>query len=229
MAERLYTGLCVLGWEPQRVERKWQAGKREQTETAESEDQEETENKPKQEEDELVMLIWKCAVQVRDRGVFIRNSLFIFYFTLYYLFMAALGLRCCVQASHCSGFSLLWRTGSRRMGFSSCGSGKSWDSLFKFTLAMGFPGGAVVKNPPANARDTGSSPGPRRPHMPRSNSAHEPQLLSLHSRAHEPRLLGPCATATEACVPRARAPQQEKPLQWDAHAPQCRVAPACRN
>ena len=33
----------------------------------------------------------------------------------------------------------------------------------------GFPGGAVVKNPPANAGDTGSSPGPGRSHMPRSS------------------------------------------------------------
>ena len=33
----------------------------------------------------------------------------------------------------------------------------------------GFPGGAVVKNPPANAGDTGLSPGPGRSHMPRSN------------------------------------------------------------
>ena len=32
-----------------------------------------------------------------------------------------------------------------------------------------FPGGAVVKNPPANAGDTGSSPGLGRSHMPRSN------------------------------------------------------------
>ena len=32
-----------------------------------------------------------------------------------------------------------------------------------------FPGGAVVKNPPANAGDTGSGPGPGRSHMPRSN------------------------------------------------------------
>ncbi|KAM9074630.1 elongator complex protein 6 isoform 2-T2 [Megaptera novaeangliae] len=32
-----------------------------------------------------------------------------------------------------------------------------------------FPGGAVVKNPPANAEDLGSSPGPGRSHMPRSN------------------------------------------------------------
>ena len=34
---------------------------------------------------------------------------------------------------------------------------------------LDFPGGAVVKNPPANAGDTGSSPGPGRSHMPRSN------------------------------------------------------------
>ena len=29
-----------------------------------------------------------------------------------------------------------------------------------------FPGGTVVKNPPTNAGDTGSSPGPGRSHMP---------------------------------------------------------------
>ena len=33
----------------------------------------------------------------------------------------------------------------------------------------GFPGGAVVKNLPANAGDTGSSPGLGRSHKPRSN------------------------------------------------------------
>ena len=33
----------------------------------------------------------------------------------------------------------------------------------------GFPGGAVVENPPANAGHTGSSPGLGRPHMLRSN------------------------------------------------------------
>ena len=36
-------------------------------------------------------------------------------------------------------------------------------------LVKGFPGGAVVKNPPANAGDTGSSPGPGRSHILRSN------------------------------------------------------------
>ena len=30
------------------------------------------------------------------------------------------------------------------------------------------PGGAIVKNPPANAGDMGSSPGPGRPHMPQT-------------------------------------------------------------
>ena len=34
---------------------------------------------------------------------------------------------------------------------------------------LGFPDGAVAKNPPASAGDTGSSPGPGRSHMPRSN------------------------------------------------------------
>ena len=44
-----------------------------------------------------------------------------------------------------------------------------------------------------------------------------PQLLNLLSRAHEPQLLSPRATTTEAHAPRARAPQQEKPPQWEAH------------
>ena len=35
--------------------------------------------------------------------------------------------------------------------------------------AQGFPGGTVVENLPANAGDTGSSPGLGRSHMPRSN------------------------------------------------------------
>ena len=34
---------------------------------------------------------------------------------------------------------------------------------------VGLPGGAVVKNPPANAGDKGSSPGLGRVHMPQSN------------------------------------------------------------
>ena len=43
-----------------------------------------------------------------------------------------------------------------------------------------FPGGGPgIKNPPANARDMGSIPGPGRFHIPWSNSSCVPQLLSL--------------------------------------------------
>ena len=43
-----------------------------------------------------------------------------------------------------------------------------WSTSLKAYL-RGFPGGAVVENLPANAGDTGSSPGLGRSHMPRSN------------------------------------------------------------
>ena len=89
-----------------------------------------------------------------------------------------------------------------------------WRFLKKLKIELpDFPGDAVVTNPPANAGDTGSSPGLERSHMPRSNYACAPELLSLRSRAHEPQLLSPRATTTEAHVPRALALQQEKPLQ----------------
>ena len=81
---------------------------------------------------------------------------------------------------------------------------KRFSTFVNYTLrniALVFPGGAVVKNPPANAGDTGSSPDLGRSHMPWSNYARAPQLLSQ------------CATTTEACAPSARAQQQEKPLQ----------------
>ena len=39
----------------------------------------------------------------------------------------------------------------------------------KKKVVMGFPGGAVVENLPANAGNTGSSPGLGRSHVPRSN------------------------------------------------------------
>ena len=62
----------------------------------------------------------------------------------------------------------------------------------------------MVENLPANAGDMGSSPGLGRSHMPRSNWAREPQLLSL-------RIWSLCSTTREACAP-----------WW-------RVAPARRN
>ena len=73
----------------------------------------------------------------------------------------------------------------------------------------------MVKNPPANTGDKGSIPALGRSHMPQSNQARAPQLLSLHSRARESQLLSLRATTTEAHMPRARAPQQKKPPQWE--------------
>ena len=59
----------------------------------------------------------------------------------------------------------------------------------------GFPGGTVVENLPANAGDTGSSPGLGGSHMPRSDWAREPQLLSL-------RVWSLCSTTREATTVR---------------------------
>ena len=42
-------------------------------------------------------------------------------------------------------------------------------NYFKFGYCLDFPGGAVIKNLPANAGDTGSIPGLGRSHMPQSN------------------------------------------------------------
>ena len=78
----------------------------------------------------------------------------------------------------------------------------------------GFPGGAAVENLPANAGDTGSSPGLGRSHMPRSSWAREPQLLSL-------RVWSLCSATREAAIVRGprtamnsgpRLPQLEKAL-----------------
>ena len=47
--------------------------------------------------------------------------------------------------------------------------GHSVMSIIPQKKMQGFPGGAVVKNPPANAGDMGSSADPGRSHMSRSN------------------------------------------------------------
>ena len=52
-------------------------------------------------------------------------------------------------------------------------------------------------------------------------------LIREDPRASEQ--LSPRATTTEARALTARAPQQEKPPQWEARAPQWRAAPARRN
>ena len=72
----------------------------------------------------------------------------------------------------------------------------------------------MVENLPANAGDTGLSPGLGRSHMPRSNWAHETQLLSL-------RVWSFCSATGEAAIVRGphtavksgpRSPQLEKAL-----------------
>ena len=57
----------------------------------------------------------------------------------------------------------------------------------------GFPGGAVVGGLPASAGGAGSSPGLGGSHVPRSNWAREPQLLSL-------RVWSLCSAAGEAAT-----------------------------
>ena len=101
-----------------------------------------------------------------------------------------------------SSISLHW---SHRKAFlSPCYSleiQQNWKTVpqIKNKWAWDFSGSTVVKNLPANAGDTGLIPGPGRSRMPRGNYAHRTQVLCLS--------------------PRARVPQ-EKPLQWEAHAPQ---------
>ena len=78
----------------------------------------------------------------------------------------------------------------------------------------GFPGGAVVENLPANAEDTGSSPGLGRSHMLRGKWACEPQLLSLRiwslcSATRETAIVRGPRTAMRSCP---RSPQLEKAL-----------------
>ena len=46
---------------------------------------------------------------------------------------------------------------------------RAYTGLLTVNHVQDFPGGSVVKNPPVNAGDMGSSPGPERSHMPRSN------------------------------------------------------------
>ena len=72
----------------------------------------------------------------------------------------------------------------------------------------------MVENPPANAGDAGSSPGLGGSHMPWSNWAREPQLLSLH-------VWSLCSATREAAIVRGlrtamksgpHLPQLEKAL-----------------
>ena len=89
----------------------------------------------------------------------------------------------------------------------------------------GFPGGTVVENLPANAGHTDSSPGLGRSHMPRSNQAREPQLLSL-------RVWSLCSATRAAVIVRGprtamksgpRSPQLEKALARNEDPTQLKI------
>ena len=96
---------------------------------------------------------------------------------------------------------------------------KLWPKILKSvgkdkTWFGGFPGGTVVGSLPANAGDTGSSPGLGGSHVPRSGWAREPQLLGL-------RVWSLCSATREAAIVRGprtamrsgpRLPQLEKAL-----------------
>ena len=74
-----------------------------------------------------------------------------------------------------------------------------------FKTARGFPGGAVVKNLPANAGDTGSSPGLGRSHIAAER-------------------LSPCATTTEPArlepvLRKGRGRDSERPAHRDEEWP----------
>ena len=81
------------------------------------------------------------------------------------------------------------------------------------TSNRGFPGGAVVESLPAKTGDAGSSPGLGRPHMPRSNWAREPQLLSL-------RVCSLCSTTRDAAM--VRGPRTA--IKSGPHLPQLEKA-----
>ena len=91
-----------------------------------------------------------------------------------------------------------------------------WNSITNCStkdLLWGFPGGAVVENLPANAGDTGSSPGLGGYSMPRSNKAREPQLLSM-------RVWSLCSAAREAAI--VRGPRTA--MKSGRHLPQLEKA-----
>ena len=97
--------------------------------------------------------------------------------------------------------------------FSAC---NSCPHLTKVSC-LGFPGGAVVESPPANAGDTGSSPGPGGSHVPRSSWACVTHLLSLHSRAREPQLLRPACL--EPVLRNGRSHCSERPAHRNEEWP----------
>ena len=86
--------------------------------------------------------------------------------------------------------------------------------LLSHKKKRGFPGGAEFESLPANAGNTGSSPGLGTSHVPQSNWAREPQWLSLrvwslYSAVREAAIVRGPHTAMKSGP---RLPQLEKAL-----------------
>ena len=77
-------------------------------------------------------------------------------------------------------------------------------------LHRGFPGGAAVESPPADAGDTGSCPGPGRSHMLRSGWARDPWPLSLRVRSL-------CSATGEATTVRGSRTTKKKKKRTNFH------------
>ena len=95
--------------------------------------------------------------------------------------------------------------------------------MAKQVVFHSFPGGTVGGSLPANAGGMGSAPGPGAFHMPWSNGARVPQLLSPRCRAQAPRLssllqlLEPAHPEPVLCTKRSHP--NKKPAHHNAEQP----------
>ena len=105
------------------------------------------------------------------------------------------------QKKFCLRFKKIWGGGGELSEFSD--SRKISRNQLQEIIWRGFPGGSVKKKTMPSAEDTPSVPGPGRSHTLWSNWAYMQQPLK----------------------PIEPAPQQEKPLQWEACTWQGRVTP----
>ena len=110
----------------------------------------------------------RCLMRILDHNRFYgreygKDTLLIFYPT-----KRQTATKCCKKTS---SQAHMYTTQFRNTQEDSCRL-NGWqpaETKRVLTRTWGFPGGAVVENLPANAGDTGSSPGLGRYHMPRSN------------------------------------------------------------
>ena len=89
---------------------------------------------------------------------------------------------------------------------------------------LGFPGGTVVKKPPANAGDAGLIPGPGRFHLPRSNWDRELQPLKPPCLQpvlrNEPRTPQPERARSQQQEPCTLQPERARSQQREPRTPQ---------